>query len=49
MTSNFYVSNWKSSYDIDNEMARNIARVKKKMEIIVFIQLGNHGISSISI
>jgi hypothetical protein len=30
MTSNFYVSNWKSSYDIDNEMARNIARVKKK-------------------
>ena len=24
----FYVSHWKSSYDFDNEMARNIARVK---------------------
>jgi hypothetical protein len=23
-----YVSSWKSSYDVDNEMARNIARVK---------------------
>jgi hypothetical protein len=22
------LKNWKSSYDIDNEMARNIARVK---------------------
>jgi hypothetical protein len=30
ITSSFYVSNWKSSYDIDNEMARNIARVKLK-------------------
>ena len=25
-----YISNWKSSYDVDNEMARNIARVKLK-------------------
>jgi hypothetical protein len=30
ITSNYYVSNWKSSYDVDNEMARNIARVKLK-------------------
>jgi len=28
--SHFYVSNWKSSYDVDNEMARNIVRVKLK-------------------
>ena len=28
ITSNFYVSNWKSSYDVDNEMVQNIARVK---------------------
>jgi hypothetical protein len=28
VTSNLYVSNWKPSYDIDNEMARKIARVK---------------------
>jgi hypothetical protein len=25
ITSNFYVSNWKSSYDVDNEMSRNVA------------------------
>ena len=30
ITSNLYVSNWKSSYDVDNEMARYIARVKLK-------------------
>jgi len=30
ITSNLYVSNWKSSYDVDNEMAWNIARVKLK-------------------
>jgi hypothetical protein len=30
--SNLYVSNWKSSY-VDNEMVRNIARVKLKMMI----------------
>ena len=33
ITSNFYVSNWKSSHDVDNEMARNIARVKIRMVI----------------
>ena len=28
ITSNLYVSNWKSSYDVNNEMVRNVARVE---------------------
>jgi hypothetical protein len=38
ITSNFYISNLKSSYDVDNEMARNIAsEIKMVSEITVFI------------
>ena len=36
ITSNLYVSNSKSSYDVNNKMAWNIARVKLKMIIYNF-------------
>ena len=37
MMSNLYVSNWKSSYDVNNEMAQNIARVKLKTVKLSFL------------